>query len=207
MNQPTGTDMNKPTTVEQLQTVLSHREIEIKHLNAVNEELQVELTKYEACASFALAISKLFGMGCSTVAEIDTDQLLQFIVQVKKTAQDSSNQAGQLQVNLSSALVQLETIKSDMRRLNPGYDFTSLGNAPSNLDMARFGEKYARITRQNLKPELWSVINKHPVKVVRNMDAEKRDESYCAFATCGEFELLHDTLEHSAADLLHREEI
>lgn len=36
---------NQPTTVEQLQTELNDRNLEIKHLNAVCKELQDELTK------------------------------------------------------------------------------------------------------------------------------------------------------------------
>ena len=203
----TGTSMNQPTTEQQLQSELKDRKTDIKHLNAVLGEMQDELKQYEACAAFALSIAKIFGMGCSTVAEVDTEQLKQFIVQVKNSAQLSSNHAGQLQINLENVMVQLETIKADMRRLHPHYEFHHLAQMASNMDMSRFGEKYARITRQNKQPELWDVINKHPVKVVRNMDTDKRNSACCAFATCGEFELLHDALEHSAADLLHRQEV
>lgn len=203
----TETTMNQPTIADQLQEKPKYRDIEIRHLNAVCKELQDELKQYEACAAFTLSIAKIFGMGCSTVAEVDTEHLRQFIVQVKNSAQLSSNHAGQLQVNLENVMVQLETIKADMRRLHPHYEFHHLAQMASNMDMSRFGEKYARITRQNKQPELWDVINKHPIKVVRNMDTDKRDSAYCAFATCGEFELLHDALEHSAADLLHRGEV
>lgn len=168
----TGSAMNQPTTVEQLQTELNDRKLELKHVNAVCKELQDELTT------------------------------------AKLHARQASDQAGNYGNALQAAKIQIETLKRDLRKAKPDYDFTGLSSLPGDLDMTRFGEAYARLSRQNQKPELWEVISKHIAKVVNNMDSMKLKEAMCAFGSAPNcFELLHEALEHSAADLLHRGEL
>lgn len=199
--------MNQQTTAEQLQADLADRQLEIKHLNAVNQELHDELTAHKTASAGLVKIAQAFGVGGETATDIDADQLIAFFKSIQAAGRASSDSAGNLRIQLKRSLIEIEQLKSEIIKLNPAHEFEQSSEMYRNFDISRFGDALLRLRHQNLNPDAWAIISKHVAKVVSNMDPMETKEALCLFATTGETDKLLTALENSAKDLIHREEV
>lgn len=199
--------MNQQTTAEQLQADLADRQLEIKHLNAVNQELQDELAAHKAASVGLVKIAQAFGVGGDSATDIDADQLIEFFKSIQAAGRASSDSAGNLRIQLERSLIEIEQLKSEIIKLNPAHKFDQSSELYRHFDMSRFGDALLRIRHQNLNPDAWAVISKHVAKVITNMVPLETKEALCLFAATGETDKLLTALENSAKDLIHREEV